>query len=177
MWFYQIHQWNLPKYTVPGLRMRNKISFDKHINAIVKTSCFYLTKGKLFLCFRDFERADDVFISSRVDYCNSLLQVSVCLCLADCSWSKNTSARLLKGTCKWDYICMACVGTFLNSDHLSLHISSISLRSVERMLLAVPRPRGDRAFAVAAPRGWNKVPFHMWTSPALAAFVLQQSSA
>lgn len=65
---------------------------------------------------------------------------------------------------------------FKLSDHLSLHTSSISLRSVERMLLAVPRPRGDRAFAVAAPRRWNKVPFHMWTSPALAAFILQQSS-
>ena len=48
------------------------------------------------------------------------------------------------------------------------------LRSADQALLVVPRTkrksRGDRAFAVAAPRLWNELPLHIRLTESLAVF-------
>ncbi|KAF7642062.1 hypothetical protein LDENG_00265250 [Lucifuga dentata] len=45
------------------------------------------------------------------------------------------------------------------------------------MLLVIPRSRlklmGDRAFAVAPPKLWSSLPFHIRTVPALMSFKLR----
>ncbi len=54
------------------------------------------------------------------------------------------------------------------------HSTSRSLRSSSQFLLSVPRShfktKGDRAFAVAAPRLWNSLPLHIRSSPSISLF-------
>ena len=60
------------------------------------------------------------------------------------------------------------------SDILHHHIPSRALRSADQLLLEVPRTRqktrGDRAFAVAAPRLWNCLPLHIRAAQSLNDF-------
>ena len=63
------------------------------------------------------------------------------------------------------------------SDILHHHIPSRALRSADQLLLDVPRTRlktrGDRAFAVAAPRLWNSLPLHIRAAQSLNIFKSQ----
>ncbi len=58
-----------------GVLFDSGLKFDKRINSVVK-SCFYhlwrLAKVKPFLSLKNFEIVIHVFITSRLDYCNSL---------------------------------------------------------------------------------------------------------
>ena len=60
------------------------------------------------------------------------------------------------------------------SDLLEPCVPSRSLRSSDQLLLAVPKSRmklrGDRAFTVAAPKLWNKLPLHVRQAPTLQIF-------
>jgi len=60
------------------------------------------------------------------------------------------------------------------SDLLSSHNSGRSLRSSNQRLLTVPRSRlktrGDRAFAVAAPKLWNSLPAPIRSASSLHEF-------
>ncbi len=60
------------------------------------------------------------------------------------------------------------------SDLLSAHNPGRSLRSSNQRLLNVPRAklksRGDRAFAVAAPKLWNSLPVSIRTASTLNEF-------
>ncbi len=51
------------------------LKFDKQINSVVKSAFFQLrmiAKIKSFISFKDLETVIHAFISSRLDYCNSL---------------------------------------------------------------------------------------------------------
>ncbi len=51
------------------------LKFDKQINSVVKPAFFQLrmiAKIKYFISFKDLETVIHAFISSRLDYCNSL---------------------------------------------------------------------------------------------------------
>uniref|UniRef100_A0A9J7XSG9 Replication termination factor 2 n=2 Tax=Cyprinus carpio TaxID=7962 RepID=A0A9J7XSG9_CYPCA len=159
-----------------------------------------LSKVKPFLSFNDFVRLIHVFISSLLDYCNALYvgvnQASLsCLQLV-----QNAAARLLTRTRKrehilpilsslhWlpfrfriDFTVLLFAYKSLNglaptylSDLIQLHVPSRSLRSADHMLLTFPRVRlkhrGDRAFAVAAPKLWNSLPLSVRMAPNLSAF-------
>lgn len=58
-----------------GVLLDSEFKLDKQANSVVK-SCFFhlrlLSKIKPFLSFQDFERVIHTFISSCLDYCNSL---------------------------------------------------------------------------------------------------------
>ena len=60
------------------------------------------------------------------------------------------------------------------SDLLHPHSATRSLRSSNKGLLHIPRSRlklkGDRAFAVAAPRLWNQLPPDIRDAPSIYAF-------
>lgn len=60
------------------------------------------------------------------------------------------------------------------SDLLHQYTPQRSLRSSDQSLLAVPmsrlKHRGDRAFAVVAPKLWNKLPLHIRLAPTLEMF-------
>lgn len=58
-----------------GVIIDSALKFDKKINSVVKSSFFQLrllSKAKSFLSFPEFERVIHAFMSSRLDYCNSL---------------------------------------------------------------------------------------------------------
>ncbi len=64
----------------------------------------------------------------------------------------------------------------MDKPHLTFRILSTSkpLRSANNSLLYVPRSRlkfkGDRAFAVAAPRLWNQLPPDIKSAPSISVF-------
>ncbi len=58
-----------------GVVFDSALTFDKQVNAVVKSSFFQLrllSKEKGFLTCAEFERVIHAFISSRLDYCNSM---------------------------------------------------------------------------------------------------------
>lgn len=147
---------------------------DKQINAVIKTSFFHfklLAKVKPLLCFRDFERPIHAFISSRLDFCNSLYSgVSLSsvsrLQLVQNSPGKQDHTSPIPASLHWlpvsfqidlKFVFFAfkalhrLAPTYL-SGLLNWYTPARSLRSADQMLLAVLRSRlkhrGDWAFAV-----------------------------
>ncbi len=165
------------------------LKFDKQINSVVK-SCFYhlrsLTKVKPFLSLKNFEIVIHSFITSRLDYCNSLYYGANQSSIGCLQMVQNAAARLLTGSHKFDHI--SPILTSLHwlpvkqrielkklvfkalhglapaylSDLLRCHNPSRALRSGNLGVLAVRRSRlkhrGVRAFAIAGPKLWNSLP-------------------
>ncbi len=74
-----------------GIAFDPKLSFDKQISAVVKSSFFLLrsiARIKKMLSMKDLQTVIYVFITSRLDYCHSLYLQLV----------QNAAARLLTGT-------------------------------------------------------------------------------
>ncbi len=160
------------------------LTFDKQVNAVVKSSYFQL---RLFLTCAEFERVIHAFISSRLDYCNSMYIGINQSYMNRLQTVQNAAARLLTGTRKYEHITpvllslhwlpvhfkiefknLFFVFKVLNglapsylSDLLSLRSPGRCLRSSNQKLLLVPRSRlkkkGDRAFAIAGPKLWNSL--------------------
>ncbi len=58
-----------------GVVFEEHLKFDRQINSVVKSSFFQLrllSKTKSFLSFKNLEKVIDAFITSKLDYCNSL---------------------------------------------------------------------------------------------------------
>lgn len=58
-----------------GFIFDHALKFDKQINSVVKSSFYQLrqiAKLKSILLFKDLEKVIHTFITSRLDYCNSL---------------------------------------------------------------------------------------------------------
>lgn len=159
------------------------LKLDKQINSVVRGSFFQLrsiSKLKNILSSKDLETVIHAFISSRLDYCNSLY-LGIChSSLSRLQLVQNAAARLLTGTRKrenitpvlaslhWlpvkhriDFKVLLFVFKALHglapgyiSNLLSLHLPTRSLRSSSQMVSSVPRSqlksRGDRAFSIAA---------------------------
>ncbi len=177
-----------------GILFDSSLKFDKQILAVVK-SCFYqlrlLIKVKPFLSRKNLETAIHAFITSRLDYCNSLYSgISVF----------NSASRLLEGKRKYEHIMpilmslhwlpvkyridfkiVLFVYKALNNlapqyltDLLLPYTPSRTLRSCDLGLLIVPRfklkNRGDRAFATAGPKLWNSLPPFIRRAPSISIF-------
>ncbi|KAF7662388.1 hypothetical protein LDENG_00237930 [Lucifuga dentata] len=184
-----------------GVIFDNALILDKQINSVIKNSFFQLrllTKVKPLLCFSDFEKVIHAFVSSRLDYCNSLY-VGINQSLNHLQLVQNAATRLLTGIHKQYNICpilaslhwlpvhyridlkiLLFVFKSLNglaspylSGFLCPQMPSKSLRSAGQMLQVVPRFRLKLgtycAFAVAAPKLWNSLP-HIRTVPTLLTF-------
>ncbi len=160
------------------------LTFDKQVNAVVKSSFFQL---RLFLTCAEFERVIHAFISSRLDYCNSMYIGINQSYMNRLQTVQNAAARLLTGTRKYEHITPVLLSLrwlpvhfkieFKNvffvfkvlnglaplylSDLLSLRSPGRCLRSSNQKLLLVPRSRlkkkGDRAFAIAGAKLWNSL--------------------
>lgn len=159
------------------------LTFDKQINAAVKTSFFQcqgLARVKQFLCFRHREGYPFFFLFM-LAIVTLFIQVSV--------WHTQATTyppyRLPYTGRPVSFHCLFCFFKALDglvppylSDLLTLHTPTTSLRSAERTLLAVPR---SRSFTVAAPKLRSKLAFNRTsTKPALKSFninwLLTQSS-
>ncbi len=147
-----------------------------------------VAKVKPFLSFKDCEKVIHAFVFSRLDYCNYLYVGVCQTTLNRLQLLQNAAARLLTGTHKWDHISpilsslgwlpvqyridfklLVFVYKSLNglapsylSELLLIHKPARSLRSSDHSILIAQRTkykrRGDRAFAVAAPKRWTVFP-------------------
>ncbi len=163
-----------------GVIFDDGLKFDKQINTVVK-SCFFqlrlLAKVKPILSSKNFERVIHAFITSRLDYCNSLYFGTGQTALSRLQRVQNAAARLLTSTKKRDHITpvlrslhwlpvryrvnfkiLLLVFKSLNglvpaylSDLLTEHRPLLSLRSSNHRLLSIPKSRlkcrGDVPFS------------------------------
>jgi len=90
-----------------GVKLDSDFNLEKQINSVVKASFFQLrqiTKLKPFLSFKDLERVIHAFITTRLDYCNSLYVGVNQATLYRLQIVQNAAARLLTGTRKREHI-------------------------------------------------------------------------
>lgn len=186
-----------------GVIFDSEMKFDKQVNAVVKGSFFQLrgiAKLKGVLSSKDMEAVIHAFITSRLDYCNSLYLGLPKKLLSRLQLVQNAAARLLTGTRKWSSISPVLaslhwlpveyrvqfkvllmvfkglhglVPVYISS-LLQQHVATRPLRSSQSFTLNVPRARlktkGDRAFEVAAPRLWNTLPLYIRSCDSIEGF-------
>lgn len=159
-----------------------------------------LAKIKHFLARQQFETVIHAFVTTRLDYCNALYFGVSHSSIARLQLVQNAAARLLTGTRKFEHItpilsslhwlpvhfrihfklllfvfkCLNGAAPLYLSELLCPYNPARSLRSADQLLLSVPRTsrklRGDRAFAVAAPKLWNELPFHIRQASSIPVF-------
>ena len=145
------------------------------------------------------ERVVNALVTSRIDYCNSLLYGTVGDNFRRLQVLQNDAARLIFGQPRWtrasplrmdlhwlplqqrvDYKIALLVYKSLNdsapvylSELIQQHRPSRTLRSASKNLLVAPRTRvkaGDSSFAAAAAHVWNTLPASVKTSTTMDAF-------
>ena len=179
------------------------LSFLPHVNNITKIAFFHLrniARLRPSLTFSAAETLIHTFISSRLDYCNSILYGITSKTLNKLQYVQNSAARLLTNTRSREHITpvlhdlhwlpvkqriqfkilLTTYKTQHNlapsylTDLLQPYVPTRSLRSSEAGLLQVPKPKrrtwGDRAFSVAAPTLWNELPKHIRDAPTIPTF-------
>ncbi|KAL3063590.1 hypothetical protein OYC64_000009 [Pagothenia borchgrevinki] len=179
------------------------LSLEPHIRQTVKTSFFHLRNiAKILpsLTRPAAERLIHALISSRLDYCNSLLYGISTTSLNRLQRVQNAAARLLTHTKSWHHITPVLkdlhwlpishrinykilVLTYKALHHLAPpYLTNLltpyqppwSLRSTAAGLLSIPTSTlcsfGDRAFSVAAPRLWNALPQDLRDYESLTVF-------
>uniref|UniRef100_A0A8C5GQG5 Reverse transcriptase domain-containing protein n=1 Tax=Gouania willdenowi TaxID=441366 RepID=A0A8C5GQG5_GOUWI len=174
-----------------GVVFNQSMSLEGHCRQLTK-NCFYhlrnISKVRHLLSKPDLELVIHAFISSRIDYCNSVFTCFNKSTLCKLQMVQNAAARLLTGTSRTSHITpilsslhwlpvnfrieyKILVLTFRAlhgqaplyiSDMLCPYTSGRSLRSSGQGLLRFPKTkfktRGDLAFQAAAPRLWNGLP-------------------
>ncbi len=89
------------------------LKFDKQINLVVKSAFFHLriiAKIKSFISIKDLETVIHAFISSRLDYCNSLYLGVAQSCLSRPQLVQYSAARFVTNTRKRENITPVLVG-------------------------------------------------------------------
>ena len=159
-----------------------------------------LAKIKPILQREHFEAVIHAFVTTRLDYCNALYLGVTESSIARLQLVQNAAARLLTNSRKYDHITPILASLHWLPVHFRIHfkiilfafkalnglappylsellqpyIPSRSLRSADQLLLAIPQTRlkcrGERAFAVAAPKLWNALPLHIRQAPSLSLF-------
>lgn len=189
-----------------GVIIDSSLSFDNQIKSVVKSSFYQfrlISRLKPFLNTKDLQVIVHAFITSRLDYCNSLYVGISKHNLSRLQLVQNAAARFLTGTkirehitpvlstLHWlpvqyriDFkILLMVFKAFHNiapsyiTNLLKDHTPVRSLRSGDKLLLAVPRSskksRGDRAFMVIAPKLWNSLPLQIRQASTLEGFKSQ----
>ncbi|TWW61009.1 AP2-associated protein kinase 1 [Takifugu flavidus] len=174
-----------------GVTFDQNLSFNSHIKLVSRSAFFHLrniTKIRKLLMLHDAEKLIHAFVTSRLDYCNSLLSGCPNNSLRSLQLIQNAAARVLKGIDKRDHITPAMA---------SLHWLPVKFRIIFKTLLltykvlrglapsyleelvipyqpnrplrsqnaglpVVPRVSrsrmGGRAFSYQAPLLWNQLP-------------------
>ena len=176
---------------------------SEHISKLCRTSYFHLhniAAIRKYLSQQDTQTLIHAFISSRLDFCNSLLYGLPACLISKLQKIQNTAARIVTGGRKYDHktpilrdlhwlpVQQRIVFKLLLFTYKALHeqapkyITDLvtpyapirNLRSSSQLLLKVPNSKllscGDRSFQVAAPRLWNSLPFNVRTCPSLDIF-------
>ena len=186
-----------------GVIMDNCFCMEQHVKKICSEANYHLrniSKIRKYLTQDSAQILIHAFISSKLDYCNSLLYGIPKYLVCRLQRVQNTAARIVTLTRKYDSITpimfklhwlpvhsriifklLLLVYKALNgkapsyiSSLLSHRKCSRSLRSSGQELLTVPlaklKTHGDRAFSIAAPRQWNNLFLSIRKSPPIAIF-------
>ena len=210
----QTHKCNIESLSIGGCEIKSSgtvrnlgVIFDNtmllksQINNVVKNCHFHLREIGKIRTYLSTEAASSLihaFISSRLDYGNSLLCGMPDTDLNKLQKVQNTAARILTKTKKYDHISPVlqelhwlkvkqrieykiCSLTYKCLNDLApsylaelIHPSRNSnLRSGNQYMLEVPRARpfyGERAFQYAAPSLWNNLPISVKSATSLESF-------
>uniref|UniRef100_A0A3P9HQ40 Reverse transcriptase domain-containing protein n=1 Tax=Oryzias latipes TaxID=8090 RepID=A0A3P9HQ40_ORYLA len=186
-----------------GVLFDQDLSFKAHISQACRTAFFHLrniAKIRKILSKSDAEKLIHAFVTSRLDYCNSLLAACPKSSLRSLQLVLNAAARLLAGTSRRDHITPVLVSLhwipvdsrikfkILLLTYKALHGMAPSyikdlivpyhpiktLHSQNAGLLVVPRISkstvGGRAFSHQAPVLWNKLPAHVREADSVSTF-------
>ena len=193
-----IHAFNVNGYRISpshsvrslGVTLDRHLQMSQHVNMLCKSafSLKNISKIRKFLDRDNTERLVHAFISSKIDYCNSILIGLPNEEIDKIQRVQNAAARLISGTKKYasitpiliklhwlpviariEYKILLTVFKSLNnlapeyiSELLNQYNPPRALRSANKNLLIVPKTLnktyGDRAFYAAAPKLWNNLP-------------------
>ncbi|KAK2872069.1 hypothetical protein Q8A73_024565, partial [Channa argus] len=186
-----------------GVIFDQDLSFKSHIKQISRTAFFHLrniAKIRSILSQSDAEKLVHAFVTSRLDYCNSLLSGCPSNSLKSLQLIQNAAARVLTGTSKRDHISPSLASLHwlpikfriefktllltykaLNGqapsyieDLIAPYHPSRPLRSQNAGLRVVPRisksRMGGRAFSYQAPLLWNQLPVQIREADTLSTF-------
>ncbi len=185
-----------------GFIFDSHMRFDRHITSVVQASFCNLRdlyRIRPYIPQDSLETLVHSFITSRVDYCNSLLYGLPKKQINRLQAVQNSAARLVTFTHKFDHItpvlmelhwlrvpqriifkillftfkCLHKLAPAYLQDLLTWRQPN-GLRSDNKLLLHVPKSRlvtyGDRAFSVAAPKLWNALPLSVKSNISLCKF-------
>ena len=186
-----------------GVLFDSNMTLQPHINAMTSSMFNQIRKiGTIrkYLDRKSTEILVHAFVTSRLDYCNSLLYGVSQDQITKLQRVHNTAARIVSRTRKYEHITPVLKSlhwlpvnqriifkillvTFKAlhdlapgyiSDLIHKYHPSRTLRSQDRLLLAVPYTStatyGDRAFAKIAPTLWNGLPIHIRKSENVSVF-------
>ena len=192
-----------PKAKNLGVIFDPDLNFRKHIDSIVKVCNYYIRDIRRVRKHLHFDAAislANALVSSRLDYCNSLLygapktylsklqRVQNSLARVVAQAPKFTSSRPLLDKLHWlpvvsriDFklACITYKAVHMNqppllSKSLTLRSTRINTRSSNHLQLQHPpvgnNNFGRRAFAFSAPTVWNQIPFNIRNAPSLFSF-------
>ena len=192
-----------------GVVFDNSLSMVSHVNAVCKSAFFHLhkiSKIRKFLTPETTETIIHAFVTSKIDYCNSLLFGLPKFLLQRLQRVLNCAARVVYQSNKYDHITPLLMElhwlpveqrinfkillitykalngqapTYL-SDLLSYYRPARPLHSSAQNLLRDPRYNlknyGGRSFAVATPPLWNALPMVVKSSNSVDTFKRQLKS-
>ena len=186
-----------------GVVFDSKMSLELHVSNICR-KCYIqlrnLRKLRPYLSKSALIRLVHCFISSQLDYCNSLLIGLPAYLISKLQKIQNSAARIICGVSRGTHMtpilaelhwlpvekriifkivvitfkCLHGIGPVYLSELLVRYEPSRSLRSAQQTTLVVPFTRSalasERSFSVAAPRLWNSLPEHLRAIETLSAF-------
>ena len=186
-----------------GVTFDQHLTMEKHIRVLCKTIHFHLRNigaVRHLLTDRGAAQLIHALVTSRFDYCNSLLYGLPESKINILQKMQNIAARIVSRCPKFSHITpilhdlhwlpikfrilfKILVFTYQVLDGtapaylcqlLETYQETRSLRSSEQHLLAMPKTRlrtyGDRSFMAAAPREWNNLPLELRLAPTLDSF-------
>ncbi|MDF5005136.1 hypothetical protein P3575_24015, partial [Vibrio parahaemolyticus] len=186
-----------------GVTFDQDLSFNSHLKQTSRTAFFNLcnmAKIRPILTRKDAEKLVHAFVTSRLDYCNSLLSGSSSKSLKTLQLIQNAAARVLTGTKKRDHISPVLASLHwlpvksriefkillltykaLNGQAPSYlrelivpYYPTRTLRSENAGLLVVPKVSksrsGARAFSYQAPLLWNHLPVTVREADTVSTF-------
>ena len=186
-----------------GVTMDRYLNMEAHVNALCRNAYYQLkniARLRRYMDTASMETLVHAFVTTRLDYSNSLLYGISRHLLAKLQRVQNTAARVLKQTRKHEHITpvlkalhwlpvemrisfkilvltFKCVSNLCPQylcDTVTLHVPSRDLRSSSLMQLNVPFTQShfyqNSAFSIVAPNLWNALPFYIRNSESLNIF-------
>ena len=186
-----------------GVLLDQHLNMETHVAGICKASYFHIRNIRSLKPILTHDALISVvhaFITSRLDYCNSLLLGVSDKLVQRLQRIQNIAARIITGCRKYDHITpilkelhwlpviqriqfktLMITYKALNgqapvylTELLHQKANTRTLRSSGELILAVPKYKlqtyGLNAFSVAAPTLWNKLPSHIRNSKSLNVF-------